>query len=329
MTTHADIISRVNRINPQYRSLALMRQIQLLEYQHEQFLRRIHDVEVIRRSDNTRVHRYHSRNSTLGLRDDRWLRFNGHHYTHNRAHNSTSRRPQPRRPGALQPQLVPISRRPVNPRRPRILQPFPVRRPTHHPTVHVPARRPTLPANRIQDYHQTHYQYPDDNMRTASLTSSSAQPSPNNEFFQDDQCNMIQMDYSAFDDAFNDKYFSTDTCNMIHLDATSEAEVPPDTVLYAASAKIVDTVRADHERLGHIPLLQLKKMIQENMVSPSGSSNKAQLLATFLQIKAAISKGFFCPTCAKVKNTRRTPAARVYPKATVYVDFHLFLIGFL
>ena len=129
---------------------------------------------------------------------------------------------------------------------------------------------------------------------------------------------MIQMDDSAFDDAFNDKYFSTDTCNMIHLDATSEAEVPPDTVLYAASAKIVDTVRADHERLGHIPLLQLKKMIQENMVSPSGSSNKAQLLSTFLQIKAAISKGFFCSTCAIVKNTRRTPAARVYPKATVY-----------
>ena len=67
---------------------------------------------------------------------------------------------------------------------------------------------------------------------------------------------------------------------MIHLDATSETEAPPDTVLYAASAKIVDTVKADHEHLGHIPLLQLKNMIQENLISPHGSSEKAQLLST-------------------------------------------------
>ena len=124
MITHADTISRVNRIDPQYRSPALMRQIQLLESQHEQFLRRIHDVEVLRRSDNTRVHRHSARNSPPGLRNDRWLRFNGHHHTHNRAHNGTNRCPQPRRPRLLQPQSVPISRRPVNPRRPRILPPF-------------------------------------------------------------------------------------------------------------------------------------------------------------------------------------------------------------
>ena len=127
---------------------------------------------------------------------------------------------------------------------------------------------------------------------------------------------MIQLDITDFDNAYNDPYFNSDTSNMIHMDNTTE--VNDDTVLYAASAKIVDTVRADHERLGHIPLLQLKKMIQENMVSPSGSSNKAQLLSTFLQIKAAISKGFFCPTRAIVKNARRTPAARVYPKSTVF-----------
>jgi hypothetical protein len=48
---------------------------------------------------------------------------------------------------------------------------------------------------------------------------------------------------------------------MIHLDATPNHEVSGDTLLYAASAKIVDTVKADHEHLGHIPLLQLKKMI--------------------------------------------------------------------
>ena len=51
MTTHADLISRVNCINPQHRSPALIRQIQLLEFQHEQYLRRIHDVEIQRRSE--------------------------------------------------------------------------------------------------------------------------------------------------------------------------------------------------------------------------------------------------------------------------------------
>ncbi len=50
------------------------------------------------------------------------------------------------------------------------------------------------------------------------------------------------------------------------MDITSNPEVNDDTVLYAASAKIVDTVRADHEHLGHIPLLQLKKMIQTNLI---------------------------------------------------------------
>ena len=67
------------------------------------------------------------------------------------------------------------------------------------------------------------------------------------------------MDNADFEQAFNDPYYSLDTCQMIHSDVTSEIEAPPDTVLYAASAKIVDTVRADHEHLGHIPLLQLKK----------------------------------------------------------------------
>jgi len=70
--------------------------------------------------------------------------------------------------------------------------------------------------------------------------------------------------------------------------------------------------------LGHIPLLQLKKMIQENLISPHGSSDKSQLLSTFSQIKTAISRGFFCPTCAIVKNARRTPAPRVFPKSTIY-----------
>ena len=156
MTTHADIISRVNRINPQYRSPALMRQIQLLESQHEQFLRCIHDVEVLRRSDHTRVHRHYSRHSPLGLRDDRWLRNN------NRMNHSMSRRPQPRRPGAQQPHLVPISRRPRNPQRPRILQPYqqPQRRPTHRPTVHVPANRRILPSDRALSTSSNQVQLP-------------------------------------------------------------------------------------------------------------------------------------------------------------------------
>ena len=63
MITHADTISRVNRINPQYRSPALMRQIQLLETQHEQFLRRIHDVESL--DDPTTLE---STDVTLGTR---------------------------------------------------------------------------------------------------------------------------------------------------------------------------------------------------------------------------------------------------------------------
>jgi len=103
------------------------------------------------------------------------------------------------------------------------------------------------------------------------------------------------MDDPNFDNAFNDPFFNQDTCIMIHLDSSFETEVPPDTILYAASAKIVDTVRADHEHLGHIPLLQLKKMIQENLISPHGASDKAQLLSTYNQIKAAIRTGFFCP----------------------------------
>ena len=90
---------------------------------------------------------------------------------------------------------------------------------------------------------------------------------------------------------------------MIQMDSSTKAEVPIDTVLYAASAKIVDTVKADHEHLGHIPLLQLKKMIQNNLISPHGSSEKAHLLSTYNQIKAAISRGFFCPTCAIIKNS--------------------------
>jgi len=129
---------------------------------------------------------------------------------------------------------------------------------------------------------------------------------------------MIHTDEAAYDNAYNDPYFSIDTCNMIHMDNTSDPEVNDDTVLYAASAKIVDTVRADHEHLGHIPLLQLMKMIQANLISPHGSSDRAQLLSTYNQIKAAIARGFFCPTCAIVKNARRTPAPRIYPKSTVY-----------
>ena len=128
--------------------------------------------------------------------------------------------------------------------------------------------------------------FSDDNTRTSSTCSSSAQLPPDDEFFQVDRCNMIQMDYTAFDEALTDPYYFTlDTCNMIHLDVTSKAEVPTDTVLYAAFAKIVDTVRVDHEHLGHIPLLQLKKMIQDNLISPNGSSEKAHLLSTYNQIK--------------------------------------------
>ena len=131
-----------------------------------------------------------------------------------------SRRPQLRRPGSQLSHLVPISRRPRFVQRPRVLPPYrqpqqPQQRPTRRPTIHVPAnrrilssdpappQRPTLPANRIQDYHTTHWQYPDNSMRTSSLTSLSAQPPPDDESFQDDQCNMIQMDDSAIDDALN------------------------------------------------------------------------------------------------------------------------------
>ena len=56
---HTNLMSRVNCIGPRYRSPALMRQVYLLESQHEEFLRSIHDVEVLRRSDHTRVHRHH------------------------------------------------------------------------------------------------------------------------------------------------------------------------------------------------------------------------------------------------------------------------------
>ena len=121
------------------------------------------------------------------------------------------------------------------------------------------------------------------------------------------------MDHTDFDDAFNDSFFNNDQCFMIRADTIED-----DTVLYVASAKIVDTDKADHEHLGHIPLIQLRNMIQENLISLYGSSNKAQLLSTFNQIKAAIAKGFFCPTCAIVKNSRHSPLPRVYPKATVY-----------
>ena len=118
MTTHADLISRVNRINPQHRSPALMRQVYLLESQHEQFLRRIRDVEVLRRSDQTRVHRRCARHTPPGLRDDRWLRNN------NRVNHTMSRRPQPRRPGSQLSHSVPISRRPIFVRGPRVLPPY-------------------------------------------------------------------------------------------------------------------------------------------------------------------------------------------------------------
>ena len=198
--------------------------------------------------------------------------------------------PQRRCPGTQPLSTVPISRRPANPRRPNILPPFrePQRMPTHLPTVNVPDSRRITPSDL------------------------------NDELSGVDTCNMIQMNETAFDNAYNDPYFSRDTCNMIHMDNTSKPEVNDDTVLYAASAKIVDTVRADHENLGHIPLLQLKKMIQTNIISPHGASDRAQLLSTFNQIKAAIARGFFCPTCAIVENSCRTPAPRVYPKATVY-----------
>ena len=74
------------------------------------------------------------------------------------------------------------------------------------------------------------------------------------------------MDEAVFDTAFYDPYFCTDICNMIHTDTAPNHEVSGDTVLYAASAKIVDTVRADHEHLGHIPLLQLMKMIDKSYI---------------------------------------------------------------
>ena len=203
---HTNFMSRVNCIEPQHRSPALVRQIQLLESQHEQYLRRILDVEVLTRSDNTLVHRRCARYSTPGLRNDRWLRFNGHHHNYNRTHLSTSRRPAIVRG----PRVWPSYRQPH------------LQRPTHRPTVHLPANR------RIQQSNH-------------APNTSSASPPLNDELSGVDQCNMIQMDDSDFDKAFDDPYFNSDTCNMIHLDASFETEVPLDTILYAASAKIVDT----------------------------------------------------------------------------------------
>ena len=213
----------------------------------------------------------------------------------------------------------------------------PQRMNTHRPTVNVPApaRGPRVPPpyphapnpppqRRVPGTQPPSGMVPitrcPRNPQRPRIQSSSRehQQAILDELFRVDQCHMIQMDDSNFDNAYNDPYFSSDTCNMIQMDITSYPEVNDDTVLYAASAKIVDTVRADHEHLGHIPLLQLKKMIQTNLISPHGSSDKAQLLSTFSQIKAAISTGFFCPTCAIVKNSRRTPAPRTYPKSTVY-----------
>ena len=112
---------------------------------------------------------------------------------------------------------------------------------------------------------------------------------------------------TIFDDAFNDPYFTLDTCNMIHTDSTTKAEVPDDTVSYAVPANIVDTVRADNEHLDHFPLLQVKKMIQDNLILPHGSSEKAQLLSTYNQIKATITREFFCPNYAIVKNVPQPP----------------------
>ena len=106
---HTNTMPRLNRIEPRYRSPALMRQVYLLESQHEQFLRRIHDVDFLRQSDQTRVHRRCARHSPPGLRNDRWLRFNGHHHNYNRAHINTSRRPiDPNRPVFVRtrPQIV-------------------------------------------------------------------------------------------------------------------------------------------------------------------------------------------------------------------------------
>ena len=116
---------------------------------------------------------------------------------------------------------------------------------------------------------------------------------------------MIEIEDTDFNKALTDPYFTLDTCHMIHFDVTSKAEVTDDTVLYAASAKIVDTVKADHEHLGHIPLLQLKKMIQDNLILPHGSSENAFCLhiiksrQLYLKVSSAppvpLSKTHFVP----------------------------------
>ena len=124
---HADFMSRVNHIEPQHRSPALIRQIQLLESQHEQYLRRILDDEVHTRSDNTRVHRRCARYATPGLRDDRWLRYN------NRVNHTMARCPQPRRHGSQLSHSVPTPRRPVFVRGPRLMPPHRLHQPQPQP----------------------------------------------------------------------------------------------------------------------------------------------------------------------------------------------------
>ena len=362
-----------------------------------QCLRVMHDVEVSRRSDDTRVHRRPARNSPPRTMNNRRSQPYGqqgqHHYRRPISLNRFppargprvpppyphARPPQPQLPqrmsthGPNMPAQARCTRSPSQLRRlnsynhllrtrglrvppPHLQAPHPRPQPPqctniHHPTVNVPAPAhgtrvlppyfhassargtrvlPSYPHAPIQPPHRrvpgtqapsgilpvTRCLNPQCPINQSLYTRN--QQAILNELFRVDQCNIVQIDDQDFDTAFHDPYFCNDVCNMIHLDATPNYEVPGNTVLYAASAKIVDTVRADHEHLGHIPLLQLLKMIQSNLISPYGTSDRAQLLSTFNQIKAAISKGFFCPTCAIVKNARRTPAPRVFPKATVY-----------
>ena len=362
-----------------------------------QCLRAMHDVEVSRRSDDTRVHRSPARNSPPRTMNNRCSQPHGqqgqHHYRRPISLNRFppargprvpppyphARPPQPQLPqrmfthGPNMPTQARCARTPPPLRRlncynhrlrtrglrvppPHLQAPHPRPQPPqctniHHPTVNVPAPAhgtsvsppyfhtssargtrvlPSYPHAPIQPPQQrvpgtqapsgilpvTRCLNPQCPINQSLYTRN--QQATLNELFRVDQCNIVQIDDPDFDTAFHDPYFCNDVCNMINLDATPNHEVSGNTVLYAASAKIVDTVRADHEHLGHIPLLQLLKMIQSNLISPHGTSDRAQLLSTFNQIKAAISKGFFCPTCAIVKNARRTPAPRIFPKATVY-----------
>jgi hypothetical protein len=64
-------MSRVNSLPSHCMSPALLRQIHLLETQHELYLRRLLDIEVHIRSDGTRVHRHPARQSPPRQRNNR------------------------------------------------------------------------------------------------------------------------------------------------------------------------------------------------------------------------------------------------------------------